>query len=87
MRYSFKVGVGTAILAIPAFIDATRPLFVRWRGEWALISYFVVMGQTLGQVRTQVSPWLPLSTRPADQLPQLTPNSGHLVRLTLNHPH
>ena len=50
MRYSFKVGVGTAILAAPAFIDATRPIFVRWRGEWALISYFVVMGQTLGQV-------------------------------------
>lgn len=49
MRYSFKVGVGTAILALPAFIDATRPTFVRWKGEWALISYFVVMGQTLGQ--------------------------------------
>lgn len=51
MRYSFKVGVGTAILAAPAFVDATRPMFVLWRGEWALISYFVVMGQTLGQVR------------------------------------
>ena len=50
VRYSFKVGVGTAILAAPAFIDATRPIFVQWRGEWALISYFVVMGQTLGQV-------------------------------------
>jgi hypothetical protein len=56
MRYSFKVGVGTAILAIPAFVDATRPLFVRWRGEWALISYFVVMGQTLGQVSVQPYP-------------------------------
>jgi hypothetical protein len=66
MRYSFKVGVGTAILAIPAFIDATRPLFVHWRGEWALISYFVVMGQTLGQVRMQVSPWLPLITHHSD---------------------
>ena len=87
MRYSFKVGVGTAILAIPAFIDATRPLFVRWRGEWALISYFVVMGQTLGQVSTQVSVWLPLSTRLADQLPQHTPNSRHLVRLNLNYSH
>lgn len=38
LRYSFKVGVSTAILAIPAFIDSTRPIFVEWRGEWALIS-------------------------------------------------
>lgn len=48
VRYSVKVGVSTAILAIPAFIDATRPMFVLWRGEWALISFFVVMGQTIG---------------------------------------
>ncbi|KAG8758649.1 hypothetical protein FRC14_007704 [Serendipita sp. 396] len=48
MRYSFKVGVSTAILAAPAFIDITRPIFVEWRGEWALISFFVVMGQTIG---------------------------------------
>jgi hypothetical protein len=38
LRYSFKVGVSIAILATPAFIDSTRPLFVEWRGEWALIS-------------------------------------------------
>lgn len=38
MRYSFKVGVSTAILAAPAFIDSTRPIFVEYRGEWALIS-------------------------------------------------
>jgi hypothetical protein len=50
MRYSFKVGVSTAILASPAFIDATRPTFIEYRGEWALISFFVVMGQTIGAV-------------------------------------
>jgi hypothetical protein len=38
LRYSLKVGVPIAILAAPAFIDATRPIFVDWRGEWALIS-------------------------------------------------
>ncbi|PVF97453.1 hypothetical protein CPB86DRAFT_706963 [Serendipita vermifera] len=48
IRYSFKVGVSTAILASPAFIDATRPTFIEYRGEWALISFFVVMGQTIG---------------------------------------
>ena len=36
--YAFKAGMATAILAAPAFFDATRPLFVRFRGEWALIS-------------------------------------------------
>jgi uncharacterized membrane protein YccC len=48
IRYAFKVGVSTAILAAPAFIDATRPIFIEYRGEWALISFFVVMGQTTG---------------------------------------
>lgn len=38
LRYSFKVGVSTAILAVPAFVDSTRPIFLEWRGEWALIS-------------------------------------------------
>ena len=27
-----------AMLAAPAFIDATRPIFTEYRGEWALIS-------------------------------------------------
>lgn len=49
-RYSLKVGVSIAILSAPAFIDATRPIFVEYRGEWALISCFVVMGQTIGAV-------------------------------------
>jgi hypothetical protein len=49
-RYSLKVGVSIAILAAPAFIEVTRPIFVEYRGEWALISCFVVMGQTIGAV-------------------------------------
>lgn len=49
-RYSLKVGVSIAILAAPAFIEVTRPIFVQYRGEWALISCFVVMGQTIGAV-------------------------------------
>lgn len=44
LRYSFKVGVSTAILAIPAFIDSTRPIFIEWRGEWALISVSEAFG-------------------------------------------
>ena len=38
IKYAFKVGMATAMLAAPAFFDATRPVFVEYRGEWALIS-------------------------------------------------
>jgi hypothetical protein len=38
IKYAVKTGVATAILAAPAFIEATRPTFMEYRGEWALIS-------------------------------------------------
>ncbi|KAI9447166.1 Fusaric acid resistance protein-like-domain-containing protein [Russula earlei] len=48
IKYAIKTGVATAILAAPAFIEATRPTFMEYRGEWALISFFVVMSPTIG---------------------------------------
>ena len=41
LKYVIKTGAGTAILALPAFLAPTRELFVRYRGEWALISFVV----------------------------------------------
>lgn len=38
IKYAFKAGMGTAALAAPAFFDSTRPVFMAYRGEWALIS-------------------------------------------------
>ena len=38
MKYAVKAGMATAILASPAFFESTRPMFVEYRGEWALIS-------------------------------------------------
>lgn len=38
MKHAFKAGMATAILAAPAFFQASRPIFVEYRGEWALIS-------------------------------------------------
>jgi hypothetical protein len=38
IKHAFKAGMGMSILAAPAFFDATRPVFVDYRGEWALIS-------------------------------------------------
>ncbi|KIJ18476.1 hypothetical protein PAXINDRAFT_167078 [Paxillus involutus ATCC 200175] len=47
-KHAFKVGMSTALLAAPAFFDATRPTFTEYRGEWALISFFAVMSPTIG---------------------------------------
>ena len=37
-KYAIKTGMATAILAAPAFFDSTRPIFIRYYGDWALIS-------------------------------------------------
>jgi hypothetical protein len=42
VKYAVKTGAATAILAAPAFFEATRPTFMEYRGEWALISVSVV---------------------------------------------
>ncbi|KAF8906572.1 Fusaric acid resistance protein-like-domain-containing protein [Gymnopilus junonius] len=47
-RYAIKVGIATAVLAFPAFANATRPTFVDYWGDWALISFFVVISPTIG---------------------------------------
>ncbi|KAJ7933967.1 hypothetical protein B0H13DRAFT_2227384 [Mycena leptocephala] len=47
-KYAVKAGMATAILAAPAFFDATRPYFVRLWGDWALISFFIVISPTIG---------------------------------------
>ncbi|ORY35739.1 hypothetical protein BCR39DRAFT_511847 [Naematelia encephala] len=49
MRYAIKTGLGGAILAAPAFTEVGRPVFLEYRGEWALIAYFATMSPTVGQ--------------------------------------
>ena len=38
MQFKATFSLLAAILAAPAFFEATRPMFVEYRGEWALIS-------------------------------------------------
>lgn len=38
IKYAIKAGMATALLASPAFFDATRPIFLRYNGDWALVS-------------------------------------------------
>lgn len=49
MRYAIKTGLAGAMLAAPAYIERTRPIFLEYKGEWALIAYFTTMNQTVGQ--------------------------------------
>ncbi len=42
VKYGVKTGLATAALAAPAFIERTRPTFMEYRGEWALISVSAV---------------------------------------------
>ncbi|OCF31531.1 hypothetical protein I316_06730 [Kwoniella heveanensis BCC8398] len=56
MRYAIKTGLGGAILAAPAYTEAGRPLFLHYRGEWALIAYLAAISQTVGQTN-----WLSLA--------------------------
>lgn len=52
IRFAIKAGVGAAILATPAFLESTRPTWIVYRGEWALVSYMVVMSPTVGITKT-----------------------------------
>lgn len=48
VQFAIKVGLGAAIFAIPAFVDSMRPKFTEWRGEWGLITFFIIMSKSVG---------------------------------------
>ncbi|KAF9321537.1 hypothetical protein BG003_001268 [Podila horticola] len=48
VKYAAKTAISTMVLLIPAFVDWTRPYFVQYRGEWAIISMLIVMVPTVG---------------------------------------
>ncbi|KAK4053138.1 hypothetical protein OIV83_001873 [Microbotryomycetes sp. JL201] len=48
IKFAIKTGIGAAILASSAF-DRYRPVWLEYRGEWALLSYMVIMSQSIGQ--------------------------------------
>lgn len=48
IKFALKAGMATAMLAAPAFFDATRPFFVQNWGDWALISVRQVNPFSLG---------------------------------------
>lgn len=48
-KFSIKAGLGSALLASPAFFPSTRPIFTKYQGQWALVSFMVVLSPTVGQ--------------------------------------
>ncbi|GAA5970105.1 hypothetical protein JCM11641_000271 [Rhodosporidiobolus odoratus] len=48
LRFAVKTGAGVAVLSSAAFIPSLRPIWLEWRGEWSLISYFVVCAPSIG---------------------------------------
>lgn len=51
-RFAIKVGVGAAIFALPSFLESTRPLYSKWRGEWGLLSFMLVCSIHVGASNT-----------------------------------
>ncbi|CAO3574099.1 unnamed protein product [Mortierella alpina] len=48
VKYAAKTAFSAMIMLVPAFVDWTRPYFVQYRGEWAIVSMLVVMVPTVG---------------------------------------
>ena len=48
IKFAVKVGLGAVLLALPAFTPRWRDVYTHWRGEWALLSYFVVIASSVG---------------------------------------
>ncbi|KAK7431165.1 hypothetical protein QQZ08_002205 [Neonectria magnoliae] len=52
IQFGLKVGIGAALWAMLAFIEATRDLYNQWRGEWGLLSFMIVCSMTVGASNT-----------------------------------
>ena len=52
VKFAIKVGIGAALYALPSYLEATRPFYQHWRGEWGLLSYILVCTMTLGASNT-----------------------------------
>lgn len=48
VQFGIRVGIGAAMFATPAYMPSLQPIFYRWRGEWGLISYVVIMSKSVG---------------------------------------
>lgn len=54
VRHGLRVGFGVMVLAFPAFNARMRPTFQLWHGEWAVITYMIIMARNLGAMTDQI---------------------------------
>lgn len=48
IQFGIRVGFGAFFLALPSFLDSLYPIYSGWRGEWALVTYSIIMNKSLG---------------------------------------
>ncbi|EGW34691.1 uncharacterized protein SPAPADRAFT_53121 [Spathaspora passalidarum NRRL Y-27907] len=48
VQFGIRVGLGAAFLSLFAYLDATKDIFITWRGEWALTIYCIMMNKSVG---------------------------------------
>ncbi|CAK9438768.1 uncharacterized protein LODBEIA_P29920 [Lodderomyces beijingensis] len=61
VQFGIRVGLGAAVLSVFAFIHKTGPIFEKWRLEWALTVYCIMMNKSLGGTTMTVK-WRLLGT-------------------------
>ncbi|KAG6015026.1 hypothetical protein E4U54_004419 [Claviceps lovelessii] len=50
--FGIKVGLGSSLWAMLAFLPDARPLYFHYRGEWGLLSFMIVCSMTVGASNT-----------------------------------
>lgn len=54
VQFGFKVGLGAALFAVPAYTARWREPFTQWRGEWGLVTFCVIMNKSVGGTLSSV---------------------------------
>lgn len=52
VRFGIKVGIGSSLWGMLAFIEETRDWYNHYRGEWGLLSFMIVCSMTVGASNT-----------------------------------
>lgn len=61
VQFGIRVGIGAFVLASLAYLPQTKQKFMEWRGEWALVTYSIIMNKSLGGTTMTVN-WRFLGT-------------------------
>lgn len=54
VQHGIRCGLGTIIISWPAFLAELRPTFKLWHGEWAVITYMIIIARNLGAMRKNI---------------------------------